>query len=89
MNAPSVKTNVKLRTAEIAYSKRSGRLELTVPNGTRLAELAKIFDRVTDKAILEKLPRGCLPCISGEPFDIRERFETVINVDLERGGIVG
>jgi hypothetical protein len=33
---------------------------------------------------LARLPRGCAPCLSGHPFDIREQFDPVINVKLGR-----
>jgi hypothetical protein len=71
------------RIAEVAYSPQSGKLELTLPHGTRLVELGKYWNVLLDKGIA-RLPRGCQACTSGDHLLIRERLEHVINVDLGR-----
>jgi hypothetical protein len=68
--------------AELQYSPEYRRIELVVPYGTKMAELGRIKETLfTD--IINRLPRGCQPCLSGEPLFIRERLEHVIQVDLE------
>jgi hypothetical protein len=68
--------------AELGYSKQYGRIELTVPHGTRMTDLAKIKEILFGDWI-QRLPRGCQSCTSGDSFTIRERLEEVILVDLE------
>jgi hypothetical protein len=76
------------RLAELGYSEKYGKMELIVPHGVKSAELAKLSDRLfTD--IVAKLPRGCQACLSGESFNIRERLEHVLQVDLDNMEIVG
>jgi len=72
-------------TAELGYSPRTGQLELVVPHGTTISDLAKVFSQI-DTSALARLPRGCPGCISGHPFNIRERFEEIISVELPRLG---
>jgi hypothetical protein len=72
------------RVAELQYSPKYERLELTLPFGTKAVELAKVGDRLFAEDILGKLPRGCPACISGESLFIRERLEHVVRVDLDR-----
>jgi hypothetical protein len=72
------------RVAELQYSPDYARLELTLPFGTKVAELAKLRERLFSEDIIGKLPRGCPNCISGESLLIRERLEHVVRVDLER-----
>ena len=75
------------RVVELAYSK-AGRLELVVPHGTRIADVAQLRETLfTD--ILQRLPRGCQACLSGDNLNIRERFEHVIRVDLDSMEILG
>lgn len=76
------------RIAELGYSKDPGRLEVVVPHGTKLSDLAKICDVLFSGDIASRLPRGCLGCHSGDHLTIRERFETVIQVDLEKRAII-
>jgi hypothetical protein len=78
------------RVAELQYGKVDGtnRLELVVPSGTKLKDLARL-EEVIFKDIVARLPRGCQACLSGEPLFIRERLENVIRVDLESGKVVG
>lgn len=72
-------------TVELGFSPRTGQLELVVPHGTKFADLGKIFQQI-DASALARLPRGCTPCISGQPFNIRERFEEVISVEIPQLG---
>ena len=69
------------RTAEVAYSKELG-LELTVPHGTRLEEVAKLREALFTE-LVGRLPRGCSACLSGESLVIKERFEHVLFVNLD------
>jgi hypothetical protein len=75
------------RIADLGYSTALGRIELTVPHGTKFKDLSKIIDRLPD--FVAKLPRGCLQCTSGDHFHIRERLEEVIRVDLDKGIAIG
>ncbi|HWI85612.1 MAG TPA: hypothetical protein VNT42_04715 [Sphingomonas sp.] len=68
-------------SAELGFSPKTGHLELVVPHGTKFADLGKILSQI-DLSAVARLPRGCGPCISGHPFNIRERFEEVISVAL-------
>jgi hypothetical protein len=70
------------RFAEFGYSEKYGRLELAVPFGTPAAEFAKVSERLFGE-ILQRLPRGCQACLSGEDLFIRERLEHVVRVDLD------
>lgn len=75
------------RVAELQYSKDYGRLELVVPHGTKVLELGKIVDLIA-KNVLERLPRGCPACTSGDHLLIREQLEHVVRVDLDLGEIL-
>ena len=65
----------------ISFNKTTGAIELTVPQGTKLVDALKALSKA-DLSALTKLPRGCTSCISGHPFNIREEFDPVINVQL-------
>jgi hypothetical protein len=69
------------RGAHISFNKATGAIELSVPQGTKLADALKALSKI-DASALAKLPRGCGHCISGQPFNIREDFDPVINVQL-------
>lgn len=71
------------RTAELQYSPDYNRIELVVPKGTKLVDLAKVIDAL-GRGKFGHLPRGCLACTSGDNFVIRERLENVIRVDLDK-----
>jgi hypothetical protein len=75
------------RFAEVGYSKEQRQIELLVPYGTKVADLAKTIDFLA-RDVFSKLPRGCTPCTSGDHFIIRERLENVIKVDLDKQVIV-
>jgi hypothetical protein len=72
-----------MREAEIGYSKETREIQVTVPYGTKLADLAKLIDFMA-KDIFAKLPRGCTNCTSGDHLIVRERLENVIKVDLDQ-----
>jgi len=74
-------TSVKARHASIGINKITGAIQFTVPQGTKLSDALKSLATI-DASALAKLPRGCQPCLSGHPFDIREQFDPVINVTL-------
>jgi hypothetical protein len=69
------------RAAHISFNKVTGAIELNVPQGTKLVDAVKALSKV-DLSALAKLPRSCTGCISGHPFNIREDFDPVINVQL-------
>lgn len=71
----------KARHASIGINKTTGAMQLTVPQGTKLEEALRALHMV-DLSKLGQIPRGCLPCLSGVPFTIREDFDPVINVKL-------
>ena len=72
-----------MREVEIGYSKEAREIQVTVPHGTKLAELARVIDFMA-KDVFAKLPRGCTNCTSGDNLIIRERLENVIKVDLDQ-----
>lgn len=76
---------IKARQAGIAFSKATGAIQVTVPQGAKLADVLKGLATL-DKSALARLPRGCEACLSGHPFEIREIFEPVINVRLGQPG---
>lgn len=67
------------RELHVGFNKATGALQIAVPQGTRLADALKAIGKI-DASALARLPRGCLNCLSGHPFDIRERFDPVIKV---------
>ena len=74
----------KVSQASIGINKVTGAIQLSVPQGTKLVDAIRALSTI-DLSALAKLPRGCQNCISGHPFDIRERFDPVINVRLGQG----
>lgn len=79
------------KTAEVQYTQEGPRpvVEMIVPHGTLLRDALKGQELLSRELFPKLTPRGCLPCISGVHFIIRERLERVIQVDLEAGQIVG
>ncbi len=75
------------RLAELGYSPEYNRLELVMPYGTKVAELAKIRETLFGD-LIGRLPRGCPTCISGDSLLIRERLENVLFVDLSNMKVV-
>ncbi len=72
-----------MRELEIGYDKDNHEIQVLLPNGVKLAELAKVIDFMA-KDVFAKLPRGCTNCTSGDHLIIRERLENVIRVDLDQ-----
>lgn len=70
------------RVVEVAYGNASG-IEVVVPYGTKISEFVKLGPVVFDD-VVGRLPRGCSACLSGDNLIIRERFEHVLRVDLDR-----
>jgi hypothetical protein len=79
------------RLAEVQYTKEGPQplVEMSVPHGTLLQDVLKAQEVLSRELFPEISPRGCLPCISGLHFVIRERFEEVIQIDLDAGEIIG
>ncbi|MEZ5333179.1 MAG: hypothetical protein R2991_14270 [Thermoanaerobaculia bacterium] len=76
------------RVAELEYSKDRGIVQLSVPEGLKTAEVARLKDLVfTD--LVARLPRGCQACLSGESLIIRERLENVLRIDLDTMKVLG
>jgi hypothetical protein len=73
--------------AEVGYSKETREIQLLVPPGTHVAEIAKAIDFLA-RDVFSKLPRGCPNCTSGDHVHIRERLSNVILVDLNKKVIV-
>ena len=70
--------------AELRYSKTGPEghaIELLVPHGTKLKDIAKLREYVFSD-LIAKLPRGCQACTSGDNFIIREQLDPVIRVDI-------
>lgn len=76
-----------LELAEIAYSPEYRRIELTLPFGTKMADFARISEKVFSE-VLTKLPRGCDTCFSGEDFGIKVRLENVLFFNMETMEVV-
>ena len=75
------------RVAELSYNGK-GQLELAIPSGTKMVEVAKLREALfTD--LIGRLPRGRPACLSCDNLVIRERFEHVIRIDLDRMDIIG
>lgn len=72
---------VKVSQAHIGFDKATDAIQFTVPQGTKLADALKALSRI-DLSELGRLPRGCPACLCGCEFNIRERFDPVINVKL-------
>ena len=75
-------TIVKAGHGYIGINKLTGAVQFTVPQGTRLVDAIKALSSV-DLSAISRLPRGCEACLCGRPFDIREQFDPVINVNLK------
>jgi hypothetical protein len=71
------------KVAELGYSKHTNQFDLVVPQGTKTADLHNILGSLQSGGFVGRLPRGCNTCLSGAQFNIRERLQEVINVDLE------
>jgi hypothetical protein len=75
---------------QLSFSKtKGGVLELVVPAGTTLSELARVHKQLDAKILPHISPRGCAPCLSGIPYLIREDLSRVAKVDLKTGVVAG
>ena len=81
----------KQMVAEVQFTKEGGTpvIEVSVPHGTKLAEAIKLHEFLSRDVISRISPRGCTACTSGTHLIFREKFENIINVDLQSGKIVG
>lgn len=78
------------RLAEIQYSTgKEPVVQVVVPHGTRLTDLASLLEIVSKEINPLISPRGCEVCTSGNHLFIKERLEKVIQVDLDSGQILG
>jgi len=77
--AAKTQTQAKLETGM-----RNGvpTLEIVVPHGTTLSQVAAMHEVISKQAISKISPRGCQQCTSGVHIIIREELENVIVVDL-------
>ena len=77
-------------TAEIFISREGAMpvVELVIPHGTKLTELVRLQELISNEINPKISPRGCQTCLSGLDFRIRERFEEVIRVDLDAMRII-
>ena len=74
-------SEVRIRDDEFQKS-----MEILVPAGLSHREL----DKVTLADLLSKFrPSGCQTCLSGQHFNIRERFEKVfpVQIDIQIGNV--
>jgi hypothetical protein len=82
--------NEKQRLAEIHYTVQGPipQVEISLPAGTPLRELTKVFE-IFSKDLKGKIsPRGCDTCHSGCHFFVHERFDNVVRVDLDQARII-
>jgi hypothetical protein len=72
--------------AEIYLSEKGDfpTVEILVPHGTTLAQVAALHEVISKEAIAKLSPRGCPQCTSGVHLTIREKMEEVIRVELPR-----
>jgi urease accessory protein UreE len=82
-----MKTSEQAQVAEVGYSKEGRELQVTLPHGTRMADLTKVLEFLA-RDVFSKLPRGCTACHSGDHLIIREQLENVIRVDLNQKAIL-
>ena len=69
---------------ELRVSKDKHSVELLVPQGMSHTELAK----VTLGELLKGFrPSGCQTCLSGQDFNIREKFQEVMAVNIAENAI--
>jgi hypothetical protein len=73
------------RVAQLGYSEDHHQIELTVPHGTKVAELPLIIEQLNRGGFFGGLGRGCLACHSGDHWYIREALANVVEVDLDKG----
>lgn len=78
------------RMAEVHYTTEGPVpiVELVVPHGTRLLDLVKAQETISRELLPGLTARGCQTCVSGSSLTIRERFENVIQINLENGQLI-
>jgi hypothetical protein len=76
-----------MREVAVGYSKDRREIQITVPHGTKLADLAKVIDFMA-RDVFAKLPRGCTNCTSGDHFIIKEELENIVRVDLDQRVVI-
>lgn len=83
---PESATAKAVPQAEIYFSKKGDfpTVEVLVPHGATLAQVAALHDVISKEAIAKISPRGCAQCTSGVHLFIREKLEEVIRVELPR-----
>ena len=74
----------KLKTmpaVKVNFSKENvGAIEIVVPKGTPLADLAKIQLAIDNQLVKQLHPRACNACLSGSHIFIREILDGAVNV---------
>jgi hypothetical protein len=70
--------------AHVGYSKERREIELVVPHGTKTEALSAIMSAVFRPGVLGPLGRGCQTCTSGDHLLVREEFEEIIEVNLDK-----
>ena len=66
---------------KVNFSKENlGAIEIKVPKGTGIADLAKIHQVINDQLAKQLHPRGCGACLSGSHFIIREILDGAAKV---------
>ena len=83
---PETATAKAVPQAEIYFSRKGDfpSVEVLVPHGTTLAQVAALHEFISKEAIAKISPRGCPQCTSGVHLLIREKLEEVIRVELPR-----
>jgi hypothetical protein len=74
--------------AELGYSKDTNSVELILPHGTKTADLHAVINKLQTSNIVSRLPRGCNTCLSGANWNIKERLEWVVRVDLATNKVI-
>ena len=68
---------------EVGYSREQRQIELVVPHGTKMAELADIIVVIFGGGGVVIPDRPCTTCTSGDHFLVRERLKSMVEVDLD------
>jgi hypothetical protein len=69
---------------EVGYSSEKHQIELVVPHGTKMAELADIIVVIFGGGGVKIPERPCNTCTSGDHFLVRERLQHIVEVDLDQ-----
>ena len=66
---------------KVSFSKENlSAIEIAVPKGTGIADLAKIHQVINDQLAQQLHPRGCAACLSGSHFIIHEILDGAARV---------